>query len=147
MQSLYPYLHILHLLFAIIFLGYLFFDVIIFSRLKNIFGDDFERVKMAITSRAIKIMPVCVLGLLITGGMMASTWIGSKAGGFFQTPLQQIFIVKILLAFIIFFGVGYSLFCKFTGKNTASFMKKHFHAIAFVVGFSIAVLAKIMFMV
>ncbi|CCF81104.1 hypothetical protein HBZS_115530 [Helicobacter bizzozeronii CCUG 35545] len=36
MQALYPYLLISHLLCAIIFIGYLFFDVVIFPSIKKI---------------------------------------------------------------------------------------------------------------
>ena len=69
MEQIYPYVQIVHLICAIIFLGYIFFDVVIFSRLKSALGADFERVKKAIGSRAIKIMPVCLFTLIITGGM------------------------------------------------------------------------------
>ena len=51
MEQIYPYVQIVHLICAIIFLGYIFFDVVIFSRLKGALGADFERVKKAIGSR------------------------------------------------------------------------------------------------
>lgn len=145
MQAVYPYVHILHLFFAIIFLGYVFFDVIIFAKLKMQFGSDFDKTKMIITSRAIKIMPHCVLGLFITGGMMMSSWVGSKAGGFFETPLQQILMLKVALAFIIFFGVIYSLSCRALGKQPIEFMRLHFHKVVLILGFIIVLLAKLMF--
>ena len=72
MEQIYPYEQIVHLIWAIIFLGYIFFDVEIFMRLKGTLGADSERVKNAIGSHAIKIMPVYLFTLIITGGMMMS---------------------------------------------------------------------------
>ena len=66
MEKIYPYVQILHLFFAIIFLGYVFFDVIILGFLKDKFGSNFQNVKQTIGARAIKIMPVCILGLFLT---------------------------------------------------------------------------------
>ncbi|MDL0089746.1 copper resistance protein CopD [Campylobacter gastrosuis] len=147
MQAIYPYAKIVHIFCAIIFVGYLFFDVVIFSRLKNVLKDDFERVKMAITSRAIKIMPVCLLLLFLSGGMMISTWVGSKNGGYFSTPLQTLLMIKVLLALIILTGVIYSLSCRFLGKKPANFVKENLHVIALIFGFFIVLFAKLMFIV
>ncbi|MBE2984991.1 copper resistance protein CopD [Campylobacter sp. RM9344] len=147
MQAIYPYVQLLHVICAIIFLGYIFFDVIIFSRLKGILGDEFDRVKSAISKKAIKIMPLCLLLLFLTGGMMMSTWVGSKAGGYFQTPLQQIFMIKVILAFVIGAGVVINLTHRTLGKQPPKFLRENLHNIAFVFGFVIVILAKVMFMV
>ncbi|MGB2553326.1 copper resistance protein CopD [Campylobacter sp. MOP51] len=147
MATIYPYMQILHLFFAIIFLGYIFFDVVIFNSLKSKLGENFKQTKQAIGSKAIKIMPFCLLGLFITGGAMMSTWVGSKAGGYFQTPLQQIFMIKVILAFIIGFGVILNLSMKAMGLEPFKFMKENLHKIAFVLGFFIVLFAKVMFLV
>lgn len=46
------------------------------------FGEEFaNKANTGITQRAIKIMPLCVLGLVLTGGMMLSQYMGAiKAG-------------------------------------------------------------------
>ena len=84
MQNLYPYAQIIHLFCAIIFVGYLFFDVIILrAASKKMPPELAQKAKQAIGSVAVKIMPICVLLLVLTGGMMMSSWVGSKAGGYF----------------------------------------------------------------
>lgn len=147
MSAIYEYVKIVHLFCSIIFLGYVFFDVVIFARLKGVLGEDFARIKQAITSKAIKIMPICLLLLVLTGGMMMSTWVGSKAGGYFETSLQQIFMIKVILAFIVAFGVAFSLTCKALGKQPPQLMREHFHKFVLVCGFFIVLFAKVMFMV
>lgn len=145
MQAIYPYVKVVHIFCAIIFLGYVFFDVVIFSRLKSVLKDDFERVKVAITSKAIKIMPICVLLLFLSGGMMMSNWVGSKAGGYYETTLQQMLMAKAYLALIIGLGVIYSLSCRALGKTPIKFMKQHFHKVVLILGFVIVLFAKMMF--
>ena len=82
MQNLYPYAQIVHLFCAIIFVGYLFFDVVIFkTACKKMPPDLAQKAKQTIGSVAIKIMPICLLLLVLTGGIMMSNWVGSKAGG------------------------------------------------------------------
>ena len=86
MQNLYPYAQIIHLFCAIIFVGYLFFDVIILGAASKKMPPELaQKAKQAIGSVAVKIMPICVLLLVLTGGMMMSNWVGSKAGGYFET--------------------------------------------------------------
>lgn len=146
MQAIYPYAQLIHLICAIIFLGFVFFDVVILARTKGDFGDKFEAIKQGIVKRAIKIMPLCVLGLLLSGGMMMSSWVG-KGAGYFNTPLQQAFMLKVFLACIIFLGVIVSLTCRALKKPSPAFMQAHFHKIVLVLGFAIVVLAKMMFVI
>jgi len=103
MQAIYPYAQLIHLICAIIFVGFLFFDVIIFSRAKKKLPVEIaQKAQQAISSVAIKIMPLCVLILILTGGMMMSSWVGSKAGGYFESNLQIVFMIKVILAILIF---------------------------------------------
>lgn len=147
MQTIYPYMQILHLFFAIIFLGYVFFDVVIFSSLKDKFGENFSYIKQTIGKKAIKIMPFCLLGLFLTGGAMMSSWVGSKAGGYLQTPLQQVFMLKFALAVIIGLGVVLNLSMRAMKKEPFKFMQNHFHKVVLVFGFLIVLFAKMMFLV
>lgn len=82
MDAIYPYVLVVHLLCAIIFIGYLFFDMVIFPNVKKMFGEEFaNKANAGITQRAIKIMPLCVLGLVLTGGRcLVNTWGAIKAG-------------------------------------------------------------------
>lgn len=148
MQNIYPYVLIVHLFCAIVLLGYIFFDVVIFNRLRGVLGDDFDRAKQAIGQKAVKIMPLMLLLLILTGGMMMSSWVGSKAGGYFQTSLQQIFMAKVILAFAIFVLVSYSLSMKIIfKKQPVKFIKDYIHHIALLFGFFIVLFAKIMYLV
>ena len=102
MGAIYPYVQFIHLICAVIFVGYLFFDVVIFKMaLKKVDNQIGEKMKKAISSTETRIMPIFVLLLLLSGGMMISTWVGSNAGGYFSSNSQILFMIKVFLAFII----------------------------------------------
>ena len=146
MQNLYPYAQIIHLFCAIIFVGYLFFDVIILrAASKKMPPELAQKAKQAIGSVAVKIMPICVLLLVLTGGMMMSNWVGSKAGGYFETNLQVAFMIKFFLAMVIVAAVIVNLSCKFIFKRPSPLGDIHPIALTFAV--LIVLLAKVMFMV
>ena len=146
MQNLYPYAQIVHLFCAIIFVGYLFFDVIIFkAACKKMPPELAQKVKQTIGSVAVKIMPICLLLLVLTGGMMMSNWVGSKAGGYFETNLQIAFMIKFFLAMEIVAAVIVNLSCKFIFKRPSPL--GNIHPIALTLAVIIVLLAKVMFMV
>lgn len=146
MQALYPTLLIIHLLCAIIFLGYIFFDVVIFPNVKKIFGQEIAtKASKAIQGRGTKIMPLCILGLFITGGMMLSSHIGGDMG-IFQTNFQKLLLLKVLLALFIVALVIFSLSCKFIFKIHNP-IGNFIHPIALILGFFIVVLAKLMYFI
>lgn len=144
MQTIYPFVLIIHLICAIIFLGYLFFDIFIFPNIKKTFGSEIaKKAASAIGTRGTKIMPLCVLLLLITGGMMVSQYIG-KDIGYFSSNLQKLLMLKIVFAFSIFAMIIISLTYKFILKKPSP-IGKIIHPIALLLGFFIVVLAKMMF--
>ena len=146
MQNLYPYAQIIHLFCAIIFVGYLFFDVVILKAAsKKLPPELAQKAKQAIGSVAVKIMPICVLLLVLTGGMMMSNWVGSKAGGYFETNLQVAFMIKFCLAMVIVAAVIINLSCKFIFKRPSPL--GDIHPIALTLAAIIVLLAKVMFMV
>ena len=146
MQNLYPYAQIIHLFCAIIFVGYLFFDVIILrAASKKMPPELAQKAKQAIGSVAVKIMPICVLLLVLTGGMMMSNWVGSKAGGYFETNLQIAFMIKFCLAMVIVAAVIVNLSCKFIFKRPSP--RGNIHPNALTLAVAIVLLAKVMFMV
>ncbi|GAA7355710.1 hypothetical protein MLS218_02630 [Helicobacter pylori] len=54
MDAIYPYVLVVHLLCAIIFIGYLFFDEVIFPNVKKMFGEEFaNKANTGITQRAV----------------------------------------------------------------------------------------------
>ena len=146
MQNLYPYAQIVHLFCAIIFVGYLFFDVIIFkAACKKMPPELAQKAKQAIGSVAVKIMPICLLLLVLTGGIMMSNLVGSKVGGYFETNLQIAFMIKFCLAMVIVAAVIVNLSCKFIFKRPSPL--GNIHPIALTLAVIIVLLAKVMFMV
>jgi hypothetical protein len=137
---------IIHLLSAIIFLGFVFADVIVLPAMKKVLNDEeHQKVMVAISNRARKIFPITVLILVLSGGYMFSKYINSEVG-MFNSPLQILLLIKFILAMIIASGIVYSLSCKFL-KKTPNPIMKHFHKFVLVVGIGIVVLAKLMFVV
>lgn len=146
MESLYPFALIIHVFCAIIFVGYLFFDVVIFSKAKKNLKQELRtEVQEVITKKAIKIMPICVLLLLLTGGMMMSKWVGSQIG-YFDTTFQQIFMLKVFFACLIFIMVALSLSYKFILKKPNP-LNKIIHPLALILAILIVLCAKLMFYV
>ncbi|WP_104729264.1 copper resistance protein CopD [Helicobacter felis] len=140
MQALYPYVLMLHLFCAIVFIGYLFFDVVILSRAKKHFPHDLaNRIEEAIGSHAIKIMPICVLLLLLTGGMMLSNYVGGEKG-WLETPFQKFLLLKVTLACVIFALVIFSLLCKFFKR--ANPLAPIIHPLVLALGVGIVICAK-----
>ena len=137
---------ILHLFSAIIFLGFVFADVIVLPAMKKVLTDkEHQNVMTVISNRARKIFPLTVLILILTGGYMFSKYINSELG-IFNSSLQILLLIKFILAMIIASGIVYSLSCKFL-KKTPNPIMKHFHKFVLLVGIIIIILAKVMFVV
>lgn len=135
---------IIHVMCAIIFLGFVFTDVVVLTAVKKTMGAQIhEKVMNAIIKRGIKIFPPVVLLLIATGGFMFTKYINSQAG-VFNTSLQQLLMVKVFLVVLIILGVIYSLYTKFTNTKPVAFME-HFHTLVLIAGFFIVVIAKYMF--
>lgn len=143
MAALYPYFLIVHLICAIIFLGFIFTDVVLFSAVRKKLGDEMaDKMFGAISSRGVKIMPLCLLLLVITGGGMLSIYVNSSVG-YFETSQQQFLMFKVLLALLIVAMVITSLSCKFLGKRNP--IGKIIHPVALILGFGIVLCAKLAF--
>ncbi len=147
MESIYPYVHIIHLILAIMFLGYVFTDLAIISALKNKFSKETQQeINQSLGKRSFKIFPISLLVLVLTGGMMMSRYMNSTLG-FFETDLQKILVFKMLLVLVIVLGVSSNLYMKFTKSTKSDFMQNHFHKLVIVLGFFIVISAKMMFVV
>ena len=147
MEVIYPYAHIIHLILAIMFLGYVFTDLAVISALKNKFDkENQQKINQSLGKRSFNIFPVSLLFLVLTGGIMMSKYINSTAG-LAETNLQKILLFKIALVSIIVIGVGSNLYMKFSGGTKSNFMQNHFHKLVIVLGLFIVIAAKAMFMV
>lgn len=59
MEAIYPYANIIHLLLAIIFLGYVFTDTVMISALKDKFGKDTDqKINQTLGAKSFKIFPL-----------------------------------------------------------------------------------------
>ncbi|MCW9026584.1 MAG: hypothetical protein OQJ77_04640 [Thiovulaceae bacterium] len=147
MEAVYPYAHIIHLILAIMFLGYVFSDLAVISTLKGKFSKETQQeINQTLGKRSFKIFPLTLLFLILTGGMMMSRYINSEAG-FFETDLQKILVFKIALVLVIAAGVLSNLYVKLTKGKKSNFMENHFHKLVIVLGVLIVVSAKWMFLV
>ncbi|PLY08543.1 MAG: hypothetical protein C0626_11840 [Arcobacter sp.] len=142
----YTLVQIIHLLCAIIFIGFIFADVVIFPVIKNKLGEEtYTNTINAIVSRGLKIYPPIVLILIASGGYMFTKYINSELG-VFNTSLQWILLLKLLLVLLIVLGVIYTMYCKLTKKESVAFMQR-FHLYALILSIAIVILAKLMFVV
>ncbi len=147
MEAIYPYAHVIHLILAIIFLGYVFSDLAVISTLKGKFSKETQKeINQTLGKRSFKIFPPTLLLLVLTGGMMMSKYINSNAG-FFQTDLQKVLVFKIVLVLVIVLGVLSNLYVKFSKTKKSNFMENHFHKLVIVLGLFIVIAAKWMFLV
>jgi len=147
MEAIYPYAHLIHLILAIIFLGYVFSDVFVISTLKEKFSKETQKeINQTLGKRSFKIFPLSLLLLVLTGGMMMSKYMNSELG-FFETDLQKLLVFKIALVLVIVAGVISNLYVKFTKGTKSNFMENHFHKLVIVLGLFIVIAAKWMFLV
>lgn len=144
MDMLYPYFLTIHLICAIIFLGFIFVDVVLLTPIRKILGDEFaNQMWSVISKRGSKIMPFCLLVLVLSGGAMISRYIGSEIG-YWNTTLQQLLVIKAFLALLIFFAVLVSLTFHYLLKKSNP-LAKIIHPLALILGLFIVILAKFAF--
>jgi len=134
----------IHLFCAVIFIGFVFADVVVLPAMKKVLNEEeHQKVINAISNRARAIFPASVLILILSGGFMLSKYINSELGAF-NTNLQLLLILKVVIALIIVSGILYSLSRKVFKKQPHPIMK-HFHKFVLVCGIVIIILAKFMF--
>ena len=142
MQSLYPLFLIIHIFCAIIFVGYLFFDVVLLRFAKKNMKKDPSDTLGSIGNVVSKFMPINVLILLLSGGLMASRYFV----GPINSNLQILLIIKISIATIIFLMIAISLSCHYIFKCRNP-LGKFIHPVVLTLCIIIIILAKIMFFV
>ena len=142
----YTLVQIIHLLCAIIFIGFVFADLFVLPAMKKVLNEDeYQKITGAISRRARMIFPLSLLTLLLSGGYMIAKYINSELG-VFNSNLQLLLILKVFLAVLIASGVVYSLVNKIFKKTPHPIMK-HFHKFVLFSGIIIIILAKVMFIV
>lgn len=143
MNLMYPYFLLIHLFCAIIFLGYLFCDVFLFSQVRKFLGDEFANKISCVMSKRTQWMPLCFLLLIVTGMAMISQYIGTELG-YFSTTLQQFLVLKSILALGIALMILISLGFYYLLKKPSP-LRKIIHPLALTLGVIIVILAKFAF--
>ena len=67
MEAIYPFAHVIHLILAIMFLGYVFSDVAIISGvMKKLTGDTKKQIMQEFGKRSFKIFPLSLISLALS---------------------------------------------------------------------------------
>ena len=143
---MYPFSLIVHLVCAIIFIGYVFFDVCIYPfAKKTVNPQTLEAVKKAYTKGSAVVFGTAFLLLLISGTYMAKDYFGGELG-WWQSNFQKILLLKIFVLLIMCFVTFISVLNVTILKKSDPF-GKFSHLIALVLCLIIVVLAKFMWWV
>ena len=132
-----------HLICAIVFIGYVFFDVCIYPfAKKTVDVKTLEIVKKAYTKGSAKVFGTAFLLLLISGAYMAKDYFGGELG-WWQSNFQKLLLIKIFVLLVMCFVTFISVFNVVILKKPDPF-GKFSHLIALVLCLIMVVLAKVM---
>ncbi len=140
---MYLFFLITHLICAIVFIGYVFFDVCIYPfAKKTVDTKTLEIVKKAYTKGSAKVFGTAFLLLLISGAYMAKDYFGGELGSW-QSNFQKLLLVKIFVLLIMCLVTFISVFNVVILKKPDPF-GKFSHLIALVLCLIMVILAKVM---
>lgn len=140
---MYLFFLITHLICAIVFIGYVFFDVCIYPfAKKTVDAKTLEIVKKAYTKGSAKVFGTAFLLLLISGAYMAKDYFGGELD-WWQSNFQKLLLVKIFVLLIMCLVTFISVFNVVILKKPDPF-GKFSHLIALVLCLIMVILAKVM---
>ncbi|MEZ5524310.1 MAG: hypothetical protein R3E62_04980 [Pseudomonadales bacterium] len=140
----YGLVHTLHLLLAFVFIGAVFFEVLILESARTrVPKESMRAIQQGIMQRARRLMPPVVLFIFISGGYMAWLHLGGLES-LFQTSFSTLLTLKIAIAIsvLIHFICAMSLSLR---NRMTSFRFKFIHLSVFCHMVLIVLLAKGMF--
>lgn len=136
--------HVLHLFCAIIFIGAVFFEVLILEAArKRVPADYMKAIEKGIMHRARRLMPPVVLTVFASGIYMATIHLGGVSSPF-ETNFSTLLSLKILIASSVLLHFITAMTLSLRGKMT-SFRFKFIHISVFSHMVLIILLAKGMF--
>ncbi|MGY3041569.1 hypothetical protein ACVWWQ_003202 [Rhodanobacter sp. TND4EL1] len=143
MTAWYPWIVLLHLSCAIVFVGAVTFEVVVLEALHKQFDiGTMQRIEKAVMARVRQFMPLVVIGLFVSGGMLFDIrcdgldCVGSRFGNWL--------LLKVLLAFGVLGVFVNAMWAMRNGKmDVCRFKHTHRFVLALMVG--IVFLAKTMF--
>lgn len=135
----------IHLFCAAIVVGYLIYDIFVFSAFKKKRNDtDFKELKREILKPSIMLFAPAFLLLLLSGVILANFYFGEDLG-FWQNEFQKILWLKIAIVSLLFVFAPISFYYIFILKKPDPF-KHYYHHIALVICLLALILAKILFL-
>ncbi|WP_027327344.1 hypothetical protein [Helicobacter pametensis] len=146
MEMVYPYALIVHLFCAIFFVGFLFAEIVFITPILNRIPQEWSaQIKGILGTMETRVMPPCLLLLILSGGMMISQHLGG-GNGYFDTMGQTLLTIKMILGLSIFALAAFSLSMFFIFKRPNP-IGKYVHPIVFCLSLIIVLLAKLAFIV
>ncbi|QMT31450.1 CopD family copper resistance protein [Alysiella filiformis] len=143
----YALAHIVHVFCAITFVGGVFFEALVLSVLhsKRLSSETRREVERAISQRARQVMPFVVLGVFVSGGVMAARY-GEVLRDPFASSFGTQLLLKLCLAgsVLVHFVIAVSKMKR--GTLTVAW-SKYIHAAVLCQMVGIVLLAKTMFYV
>ncbi len=140
---MYEVAKLFHLLGAVIFGGVLFVEAVLLPAVKKEYGEEtYKKIeKTIIRKRGIKIVPVFVLILYLTGFYMFHFHVKTLD---LSTTFAKLLLLKVSLAILILLGVVTAIILFIRGKSDSKIFD-YIHIFAFVLAFTVIILAKLMF--
>lgn len=136
-------INIAHLLSACVVIGYLVYDIAIFSFFKKKrTAEEFTKLKREILKPSAVVLGCSFLILLISGTILGSFYLGEESG-YFVSFFQKILWLKIIVILSLFVFVGISFFYMFVLKKPDP-LRKCYHHIALFICLITLVLAKLL---
>ena len=141
----YPWIVLLHLTCAIVFVGAVAFEVLVIESLHRHFdAATMQQIEQAVMARVRRFMPIVVIGLFISGGLLFDircdgvTCVGSRSG--------NLLLLKVLLTFGVL-GVFVNAMWAMRRGRMDLCRFRHTHRLVLGLMMGIVFLAKTMFYV
>ncbi|TKX29629.1 trehalose-6-phosphate synthase [Campylobacter sp. MIT 12-5580] len=141
----YTLVKIIHLLCACVVIGYLIYDVFIFSHFKKNRSEvEFIKLKRELLKPSALILGLAFLLLLCSGAYLASFYLGGELG-WLESSFQQILVLKISVVGLLFVFTPISFFYILVLKKSDP-MRKFYHHLALLICLIALIFAKLMFL-
>lgn len=143
----YPIVKSIHLLCACIVIGYLVYDVFVFSLLKKGRSEsEFIALKRELLKASALILGLSFLLLLVSGGILASFYLSVQSltweNFFLQNHIQKMIWLKICLVALLFLCTLFSFYFILVLKKPDPF-RRFYHHLALVICILALIVAKI----
>lgn len=148
MNHLYQWAQVVHLFCALVFVGGVFFEMLVLSAMhgKTVPHDARREVEKALSRRAVKVMPAVVFGVFASGAVMAWGRYGDILAQPFASAFGTQFLLKICIAASVLGHFVIAVYKMKTHTLTAAW-SKYIHIAVFCHMVLIVLLAKTMFFI